>query len=264
MPALKDVTFQFAPIKAGSFVMGTPGDEKGRDYDENQIPVTLTRDFEMMTTEVTQKQWLAVMGGKNPSYFKNPKHCDNHEFVGQTSMCPEHPVDRVSWDDAQKFIAKLNRMEGRTGCGAASSAREYYSMPKGCYRLPTEAEWEHAVRAGTEWEYSFGDNAAHAGKYSWYLKNAKGQTQKVGKLEKNGNNLYDMHGNVWEWVQDTYFAELPGGTDPLQTAAADRSAVRGGGWDISDRSLRSGNRYNVYSDYGSYYVGFRLARSLGP
>ena len=145
--------------------MGSPSGESNRDSDEKQHRVTLTREYYMQTTEVTQGQWRKVMGS-NPSKFTN---CGDN--------CP---VEKVSWEDCQQFIQKLNGMEGTRK-----------------YRLPTEAEWEYAARAGTTGAYA-GDLDAMA----WYDDNSGGKTHAVGGKSPNAWGLYDMHGNVYEWCQD--------------------------------------------------------------
>ena len=119
----------FAQVKAGTFLMGSPSDEVGRDDDEIQHKVTLTQDFEIQTTEVTQLQYFLVMG-YNPSYFKKEKYCSNeHLVINGEELCPNHPVEKVSWDDVQEFIVQLNKGE------------DGYT-----YGLPTEAQWEYAAR----------------------------------------------------------------------------------------------------------------------
>ncbi len=155
---------KFAQICPSTFMMGSPKSESGRDSNEGpQHQVTISKAFELQTTEVTQSQWQAVMGS-TPSDFKGP----------------DLPVEQVSWDDAQAFISKLNAL----GDGYR-------------YRLPTEAEWEYAARAGTTGPYA-GDLDAMA----WYSQNSGNKTHPVGTKAPNAWGLYDMHGNVWEWTQD--------------------------------------------------------------
>ena len=168
-----DQTFVY--IKPGSFLMGSPSDETGRSADETQHRVTLTKGFYMQTTEVTQGQWQTVME-KKPAYFQD---CGD--------LCP---VESVSWDDVQKFIDILNQRPGTHR-----------------YRLPTEAEWEYAARAGTTGSFagSSVDNVA------WHRDNSGDRTHPVGMKAPNAWNLYDMHGNVSEWVQDWY-EEYPAGS----------------------------------------------------
>ena len=246
----------FQRIKVGSFTMGSPKIESYRDGDEDPVQVQITKPFEIMTTEVTQSMWVKVMGS-NPSSFKLQGHCSNHD--SENDMCPNHPVEQVSWDDVQEFLGKLNEALGLTGCdGTPSSAT-------GCYRLPTEAEWEYSARAGTTKVFSFGDNSAKD--YAWYRysrNNSDRQTQAVGLKRANPWLLYDVHGNVWEWVQDSYVSTLPGGVDPLNTSGDSSSTriFRGGSWRSNAGDLRTANRGKVNANHRADNVGFRLVRTL--
>ncbi|MDM8550055.1 SUMF1/EgtB/PvdO family nonheme iron enzyme [Desulfobacterales bacterium HSG2] len=230
------IGMKFVHISPGTFMMGSPSDEPERDDDERLHRVTLTKGFYMQTTEVTQGQWKAVMGN-NPSNFKN---CGNN--------CP---VEQVSWDDVQEFIEKLNRKEGA-----------------GKYSLPTEAEWEYACRAGTDTPFSFGrclstNQANYDGNYP--LKGcSKGKyrekTVPVASFPANPWGLYDMHGNVWEWCQDTFGIYARDQTDPIYIVGSVR-VFRGGSWVYDARDCRSANRYSYSPAYRLNYVGFRLART---
>ncbi len=174
---------EFVLLPAGTLQMGSSASEGY--HDEQPVhTVHLTRPFYLGKYEVTQGQWQAVMGS-NPSLFTGD---------------PNRPVENVSWNDVQEFIRRLNAQEGAT-----------------LYRLPTEAEWEYAARAGTTTRWSFGDDASQLARYSWYSENAGGQTHPVGQLLPNPWGLYDMYGNVWEWVQDWYDAgyyEVSPAVDP--------------------------------------------------
>ena len=223
--------FEFVRIPAGSFRMGNLQSEKFMRRNEGQVKVTISRPFMMGRTEVTQRQWHSVMGD-NPSYHNRQEDCENHKVadlgwlggwflgLGRVEMCPDNPVERVSWDEVQEFIGKLNEREGNTGCG------KHDSMPKGCYRLPTEVQWEYAARGGTETAYSFGDDPKDLERYavtsggqtrpehhgdgsSCFQVTSGGQTRPVRTRKPNPFGLYDVHGNVWEWVQDTYHEKLP-------------------------------------------------------
>ena len=142
------------------------GSDAGGSREQSAHRIEISQAFYLGKYEVTQAQWKDVMG-KNPSGFKG----DNR------------PVEEVSWEDVQEFIRRLNaREQGVT------------------YRLPTEAEWEYAARAGSTTAYSFGDDTLQLGEYAWYWENADGTTHPVGQLKPNAWGLYDMHGNVWEWV----------------------------------------------------------------
>jgi formylglycine-generating enzyme required for sulfatase activity/predicted Ser/Thr protein kinase len=224
------VGMKFILIPAGRFLMGSPDNEPDRDADERQHEVTITKPFYLQTTEVTQGQWEMIMGN-NPSYYcKCGDDC---------------PVDNVSWDDAQQFINQLNQID-RTNK----------------YRLPTEAEWEYACRAGTETAYSFREDKI--GKYAWYIANSEEQIHPVGKKKPNAWGLYDMHGNVWEWVQDWYgdypskSVVNPKGLDN----GDDIRILRGGSWFNPAKSLRSAIRYRGFSVNRNYNIGFRVARSF--
>ncbi len=229
----------FVPIPESSFDMGSPSGEIDRDNNDEALHRVTLKSFEMMTTEVTQKQWEAVMIGNNPSYFKGE----------------DLPVETVSWDDVQKFISKLNeRNDGWL------------------YRLPTEAEWEYAARGGTNTAYSFGDNDALLKEHGWYHGNAGGTTHPVAscptkeKAKANGFGLYDMHGNVWEWVLDPYSSDYSQALSQEDANAGSFGAgsyrvFRGGCWGSAPLGLRSAYR-DGYSPGGrGDGLGFRLART---
>jgi len=230
----------FVRIPAGRFMMGSPPNEPERSDDETQHEVILTKDFFMQTTEVTQGQWKAVMGN-NPSYFK---------------ACGEDcPVESVSWNDTQNFIQKLNQMEN------------------GHYRLPTEAEWEYAARAGTTTPFAFGNclNTDHANYHGNYpLANCpkgvyRSTTVTAGSLQANAWKLYDMHGNVYEWCSDWYSSySSTAVVDPVGPTKGSDRVIRGGDWNDDAGCCRSAYRYN-YSPGGTYgYLGFRLVFRLPP
>ena len=216
-------------IKGGDFTMGSPEGEVGRRDNENQVKVTLS-SFEMMDAPVTQEMWMGVMGG-NPS-----------KFVG-----PERPVENISWNDVQEFIKRLNGQLGLKG-------------EKG-YRLPTEAQWEYAARAGTQTAYFTGNNDPK-GLEDYAVFDAKA-TAPVRSKDPNGYGLYDMSGNVWEWTEDWYHPVLKGGDDPVQTERAQYRVIRGGSWSGNARGLRSADRGNGIPGNGYYYVGFRVVRPDG-
>ena len=251
----------FKRIKAKSFRMGSPALEEGRRGDEAQVSVTISRDFEMMSTEVTQRQWYEVMK-KNPSHFKTAKDCVNHLQTKGVDLCPDHPVENVSWYQAQLYIRRLNMAQRKRGC------RGRPGDPRGCLRLPTEAEWEYAARGEMRTAYLTGDNPAGIGDYAWYLKNAGKQTRPVGTKKANAYGLHDMQGNVWEWVQDRHSWTLPGGTDPLHTnyKSAYQAYIhitRGGAWYNTEDRLRFAYRNNMEGIGGGLgIVGLRLVRNL--
>ena len=248
----------FIKIPAGSFMMGSPENELGRKNNENgrdgkQVKVTISKSFEMMSTEVTQMQWFSVMG-TNPSRFTKNDCWDYNEELG---LCPNNPVERVSWEEVQLFIKRLNSVDG--------DSKKCEGTPRdhtGCYRLPTDAEWEYAARGKTNTAYFFGHDTLALEHYGWFNENSGRQTQGVGLKRKNPYGLYDMYGNVWEWVQDTYHKSLQGGTDPLYAIPGLYHVVRGGSWYNSARNLRSANRYFGGWLYGIDNLGFRLVRTL--
>jgi len=227
----------FAYIPPGRFTMGSPESESGRGQDESRHLITLTRGFYMQTTEVTQDQWVAVMGS-NPSSIDK---CEN-----------DCPVQNVSWDDVQDFIAKLN------------------AMGEGTYRLPTEAEWEYAARATSDLAFADGDIGDIKGgectpdpnleTMGWYCDNSESTSHPVAQKNPNAWGLYDMHGNVWEWVQDWY-GEYPSGpvTDPSGPSTGSFRVFRGGAWVLGATSCRSAARGENMPASAFYFVGARLA-----
>ena len=235
-------------IPAGTFTMGSPSGESGRDSDETQHTVTISRSFLLGTTEVTQGQWKAVMGS-NPSKF--------------TSCGDDCPVEKVSWNDVVDFCNRLSEKEGLSSCYSGSG--NSVSWNQGCtgYRLPTEAEWEYAARAGTATRFACGDSDSCLGGMGWYSSNSNSNTHPVAQKQANAWGLYDMHGNVWEWVWD-WKADYSSGsvTDPEGPSGGSYRVLRGGSWYYSAQYCRSADRgCNSPGDrYNS--LGFRLARSL--
>ena len=159
----------------------------------------------------------------------------------------DRPVERVSWNDVQVFLQKLNDLEGCSGC----------------YKLPTEAEWEYAARAGTTTAYSFGANDSELGNYAWYAGNSNGATHPVGEKHPNPWGLYDMHGNVWEWVHDWYDSEYynrSSSVNPVNEEPGSNRVIRGGSWSNDAGFARSAFRGRRLPDSRGG-VGFRVLRT---
>jgi formylglycine-generating enzyme required for sulfatase activity len=235
----------FARIPAGTFQMGSPSSESGRYDNEVLHSVTISHGFEMEVTDVTQLQWFRVMG-YNRAHFKSQQYCQSDYIsMNGTDLCPNNPVEQVSWDDAQAFIAKLN--QGNDG----------YT-----YRLPTEAEWEYAARAGTQTAYYFGDDATQLDASAWYSNNSGSQTHAVGGKTVNAFGLYDMAGNVWQWVQD-YYGDYSNSqvTDPTGPSSGSLRVFRGGDW--SRVALFCRPAFRLFAGAGVRFsiLGFRLVRT---
>jgi formylglycine-generating enzyme required for sulfatase activity len=224
------ISMEFVLIPVGEFMMGS--DDEVSDDDERPVHrVKIPKPFYLGTYPVTQREWKAVMDG-NPS-----------EFEGD-----DLPVESVSWDNVQEFIKKLNEREGTDK-----------------YRLPSEAEWEYACRAGTTTRYSFGDSDSKLGEYAWYYGNSDDEPHPAGQKKPNQWGLYDMHGNVQEWVQDTYHENYDGApADGSAWESGDGSTriKRRGGWISIAGGCRSADRN--YGDHGDREsaTGFRLVRDV--
>jgi formylglycine-generating enzyme required for sulfatase activity len=227
----ESIGMEFKLIPAGTFTMG---DASGDD-DETPHEVTLTQPFKMGVHEVTQAQYEQVMG-VNPSTFKGANN----------------PVEMVSWEDAVEFCRRLSELPAEKAAGNV-------------YRLPTEAEWEYACRAGTTTKYSFGDDDSGLGDYAWHSENSDKKPHPVGSKLPNAWGLYDMHGNVSEWCQDWY-VDYPSGsvTDPRGATSGSYRVLRGGSWPYTAGDCRSAGRNGFFlpSDRSSF-LGFRVVRSSG-
>jgi formylglycine-generating enzyme required for sulfatase activity len=226
------IDMEFVKIPSGEFLMGAPEEEEYSDREERPVhQVTIGNDFYVGVYEVTQDQWEKVMG-ENPSYFT-----DDGDL----------PVEKVSWAEVNEFIETLNEMEGTEG-----------------YRLPTEAEWEYAARADTETAFWFGDDASMLADYGWFDDNSEDKTRPVGMKEANPWGLYDVHGNVAEWVQDEYHSNYnKAPTDGSEwTNGVDRRVIRGGSWDNAEVNCRSASRDSIGEGSRVNYIGFRLVKEI--
>ncbi|MBN2200066.1 MAG: SUMF1/EgtB/PvdO family nonheme iron enzyme [Candidatus Aminicenantes bacterium] len=218
------VGMEFILVPAGSFLMGAAIG----DADEQPVhEVTITKSFYIGKYEVTQEQWQALMG-------------DNLS----THQGPKHPVEQVSWLDCQDFLSKLRaKLDGLTP------------------RLPTEAEWEYACRAGSKGAYHFGDRPADLKAFAWYDKNSKDTTHPVGGKTPNAWGLHDMHGNVYEWCADVYASDayLTGaGVDPQGPESGTIRVARGGAWSFYAENCRSAKRFWNEPTFQFDNLGFRV------
>jgi formylglycine-generating enzyme required for sulfatase activity len=242
------VGIAFVRIPAGSFMMGSS--ENFPDAAQSELPqhrVTISKPFYLGKFEVTQAQWEAVMGS-NPYTLDRSNPYYRMPGMAARITRPTHPAT-VSWNDAQDFIRRLNQKE--------AGAR---------YRLPTEAEWEYAARAGTVTAYSFGDDDKQLERYAWVGGNfATGGTHPVGQKPSNPWSLHDIHGNAWEWVQDWYDPRYYAGSpanDPPGPASGTQHVVRGGSWHSTGNGWRSAFRRAYDPDYRGISIGLRLVREI--
>jgi formylglycine-generating enzyme required for sulfatase activity len=288
-------------IPKGTFTMGAPSSEEGSENNERQHEVKLTQDYYLGEFEVTQAQYEKVMG-ENPSFFQRNKvkvaeqhppaivltpidfpsdlFGERHPSTGRVVKDVDrsnHPVEQVSWEDAVEFCRRLSALPEEKQAGRV-------------YRLPTEAQWEYACRAGSKTAYSFGENSTSLGDYAWFDENRAGEapsvdemvynaillklsgerrsfgerssreTHPVGQKKPNAWGLYDMHGNVWEWCSDWYGAYPSGSsTDPTGPQSGSFRVYRGGSWHYNAAGCRSAFRGRGYPSYRDDYRGFRVA-----
>jgi len=231
-------------LPAGRFTMG---DATQIDAAPHEVAVS---SFYIDKFLVTQDEYQRVMG-KNPSRWKGG----------------DNPVEQIRWSDAATYCNARSEAEGLRPCYDLQTWK--CNFEANGYRLPTEAEWEYACRAGTKTAYSFGDDAAKLADHAWFDKNSGGKPQPVGQKPANPWGLFDMHGNMWEWCNDFYDVEYYKQSpekDPRGPEAGDTKVVRGGAWKFGDESCRSGYRYNEnpgYADvcFGYDIYGFRCVRN---
>ena len=222
-PAVFDPSMSMRAFKPGQFIRVTSARQR----------VSITRGFWMGTHEVTQREFESVMGS-NPSFFKGENL----------------PVDKVSFEQAVAFCKALTTGDRKAGRIAANMI----------YRLPTEAEWEYACLAGATTAFSFDDSEAESDAHAWSAENADDKTNPVGQKKPNGKGLYDMHGNVWEWVMD-WFAAHPKAeqlVDPTGPTEGKHRVFKGGGWYHEAKYARSTSRFMMEPGMSINFVGFRV------
>ena len=246
------VGMQMQELPAGKFRMGEGVFE---------VDVTLTRPFAIATHEVTQRQWIDVMHTQPWQEGGDVETTDQKKTTGvatgiaksNVAVGDDYPAVCVQWDAAQAFCQKLTALERASGALAADSE----------YRLPTEAEWEYACRAGTTTEFSFGDDPSLLGDYGWFRKNSSGHAEKVGTKKPNAWGIYDMQGNAWEWCSDWLLwpaMTLSGGEDPTGPATGTFRSLRGGSWWFSAELCETATR-TMLPSYDLSMFGFRVVRS---
>ncbi|RLS31410.1 MAG: formylglycine-generating enzyme family protein [Planctomycetota bacterium] len=227
----------------GMELIEIPAGEFRMDEGFRVVKVTLTKSFGLGKYEVTQGQWKSVMASEP---------WDGQKYVQADKDCP---ATYVNWDDATEFCEKLTDLERKSGKLQANEE----------YRLPTEAEWEYACRAGTKTVFSFGNDESKLGEYAWNEDNALKVNERyahsVGLKKPNTRGLYDMHGNVFEWCSDWYGKKLPGGTDPVGPGGGSLRVARSGGWRSRPGRCRSADRDYDDPSYRGSSLGFRVARS---
>lgn len=230
---------EFVLVPAGEFEMGSPAREKRRKLWEGPVhKVTIKKSFCLSKYPVTQEQWRKVMEN-NPSYFKGEAR----------------PVENISWIEVQVFLKKLTSLENADN--------------RCTYRLPTEAEWEYAARSGTTTSYFFGDDESMLGEHAWFLKNSGLETHSVGLKKPNPWGLYDIYGNVAEWVQDEYHISYKGAPtdgrawESLFPSVSTPVRIRkGGGWNGNAGSCRSAERLFAAQDKRLNSLGFRIVKEI--
>ncbi len=225
---VNSVGMHFRLVPPGTFVMGSPEHEVGRWEGETEHVAVVPFALYVGATEVTREQWRTVLPEReDPSWFEGASR----------------PVEEVTWHDCIRFTRALCRREG---------------LPEGAYRLPTEAEWEYACRAGTRTAWCFGDDPTRLPEFADFAGNSGGATAPVGRHRPNAFGLYDMHGNVWEWCLDRFKA-YPG-CRPIPEQYAAWRVVRGGNWRDPPENCRSANRCRLPAPSHGNMLGFRVVR----
>ena len=248
-PFKKSAKIEFVWIPSGTFMMGSPPREKGRAQDEGPLhSVHVSAGFWLGKYEVTQEQWETVMGTRPWRSVKGSARSGSKMQIGTSGINPvrsgsDYPAVYISWDDVQEFLSRLNAMAGSA-----------------VYRLPTEAEWEYACRAGTSTSWSFGNDERLIADYAWV---GEKSAREVGKKRGNVWGLHDVHGNVWEWVQDRYdpdYYSVSPQVGPSGPSVGSNRVIRGGSVESSAQSMRSALRSKDLPSLRRIHTGFRLLR----
>ena len=259
------LSFDMLRIEPGTFTIGSPPGESGRKNIENQHDMAIIKPFYLGAHEVTQAVWEYVMTAKIAKPRGKTNSCGLYWGLGDTMditcdarpskfIDPQKPVDSVSWRQCKEFIARLNLL-----------------VDGPAFRLPTEAEWEYAARAGTNGAYFFGNDKAELGAYAWFKPNSGGETHAVGTMRPNPWGLYDMYGNVWEWCEDA-FDNKPyhvSGTEAIadycnrgNEGGTKHQVIRGGSFAFSAAFCRSASRSGFDPWQHDHDNGLRLARDV--
>ncbi len=248
---VKDISMDFASVSAGEFRMGSSVGSKGEPAEEgrhlNEAPrmVKITKPYEVGKTEFTQFQYLTLMGtvpDDFKKYYQADRSAADYMEVNGVQINANRSMVYVSWNDAQEIVRRLSEQDS-----------------KYTYRLPTEAEWEYAARAGTTTAYSFGNSKANLEEYAVFNTSS---TAQVASKKPNSLGLYDVHGNVWEWCKDGYCSAPKGYEDPTGDDSSSYRVLRGGSWfNVNPRFLRSADRYFDIPGGRLGNVGFRLVRT---
>ena len=242
-----------ATIEAGDYVTGSDDDE----MEQPSRRIRITSPYLLAVHPVTQSLYRKIVGELPLS-----------AFLG----ADDRPVDTVTWHEAVRFCNLLSHSDGIKPYYDIGSRGDVLPLYNLGYRLPTEAEWEHACRSGSLTKYCYGDDSALLGNFAWFAENALGETHDVGKLLPNTFGLHDMHGNVWEWCWDWHSNYKPSKKakaslgdvieDPIGPDAGRLRVIRGGCWGSDSQWVRSSARHAYYPDEALWHIGFRVARNL--